>query len=510
MSDTPVRILPDAAVSRAFDDYTWQNFHQTVRQRCRRIDVYNPSGPASLGKYAMTTREIQRLIGEAQTAGQPLRALGSGWSFTDIAATPGHHLNTANLNFIIQPGTRSVSSAYGGDLAALLFVQCGVSISELNKYLEAPSRGRSLKTTGAANGQTVGGALGTGTHGSALSEGGFQRHVVSMHLIVGADRHVILEPETRPVASDWFANQIGAAIVRNDQWFNAALVSLGSFGVLHGVFIETRERFLLEANGTALPYDVALKRAINTADIGGLPVPNADEPPYFLEFTINPFDLGNVVATAMHARSCPASHVPNYAVDGELRPGLDTLGIVGMITDQFPDLTPILLGAAVGKLVSFGTYKGTWGEIFDYISHEHYACSASIGVNVEDATKVIDAILALQATIRAPALMSVRYVRPTGALLEMSRFPLTCAIGIDGAVSDRTMDLYEKVWTELDRLGIRYTHHWGKFARFSPTRVKKLYGAANVRHWQDARLALLGAAGTKTFSNPLTDRAGLS
>ena len=85
--------------------------------------------------------------------------------------------------------------------------------------------------------------------------------IAGMHLVVGADRHVWLERKSRPVASKEFIDWLGAEKISNDDLFNSAVVSFGSFGFIHGVLLETEPLFLLEEHKSGeLPYDERFRK----------------------------------------------------------------------------------------------------------------------------------------------------------------------------------------------------------------------------------------------------------
>jgi FAD/FMN-containing dehydrogenase len=145
-------------------------------------------------------------------------------------------------------------------------------VRQLNEYLQ--QRGRSLKTAGASNSQTIAGAFSTGTHGSAVRVGAMQDFVVGLHLIVGEDRHIWLERASYPVVSDRFIERLGAEPIRDDTLFNAALVSFGGFGIIHAAMIETEPIYLVEAHRQRVPLGDALKHTIDTLDFSEAPVPH--------------------------------------------------------------------------------------------------------------------------------------------------------------------------------------------------------------------------------------------
>ena len=87
-----------------------------------------------------------------------LRAVGSRWSFSEIAAAKdGWALQTSSLNHDFILGKSVVAPEYGGDAKELVFVQAGTSVAEINLKIEKSDRRRSLRTTGASNGQTIAG-----------------------------------------------------------------------------------------------------------------------------------------------------------------------------------------------------------------------------------------------------------------------------------------------------------------------------------------------------------------
>ncbi len=110
-----------------------------------------------------------------------------------------------------------------------------------------------MRTCGASNGQTIVGAFSTGTHGSAIDAGSTPDFVVGLHIVTGPHTHIWLERATHPVVADAFVEKLNTNLVRNDDLFNAALVSFGSFGFIHGVMIETEEIYLLECYRQRIP-----------------------------------------------------------------------------------------------------------------------------------------------------------------------------------------------------------------------------------------------------------------
>src|SRR3569833_1181250 len=183
---------------------TRENRHETFVEDIQ--DLYTLGNDPIMNasdSYNDATKGYQKLIADAIASDIPMRAMGGGWSWMKIATVNnGIMLDTAMLNTRFLISQQSISPAYTGDPGHLLFAQTGMSVQEVSLYLEP--RGRSLKTSGASNGQTIAGAVSTGTHGSAFDFGATPEFIVGMHIIVGPNRHVWLERASAPVVSQTF------------------------------------------------------------------------------------------------------------------------------------------------------------------------------------------------------------------------------------------------------------------------------------------------------------------
>ena len=200
-----------------------------------------------------------------------MRARGSLWSLSTAAVTDGRLIDTTTLRVALDVPAALTVPTYAGDVAKLRFVECGNSVAALNDYLFAARL--SLKASGSNNGQTIAGALSTGTHGGAYKFGPIAEMVVGIHLIVGTEQACLSGASSYPVMKASFAQSLGAEFRQDDTLFNAALVSFGSFGIIHGLMIETRDLFALNALRFKVPYDATLKAAITACDPTKIPLP---------------------------------------------------------------------------------------------------------------------------------------------------------------------------------------------------------------------------------------------
>jgi hypothetical protein len=491
----------------------WVNKHQNVTQEFDRLySVANPPRPVTdfFGDLQLTVAALQGLIGEAIRDKVTLRAIGGGWSLSRAAVTDGRLIDTLALNWAFPADATSVAPGYTGDPALLMYLQCGVSVKEANDILFGQPTKLALKTSGASNGQTMAGAVATGTHGSRFRFGSMSDYVVGMHIITGPDRAIWLERASYPVLSDGLVAALGAQLVRDDMLFNAALVSFGSFGIIHGLLIEADPIYLLEVSRSRMAIDARLKRVMQTLNFAGIDLPDKSQEPFHFEVVINPHDTGRgAYVTAMYNRQYRSNYAPPPVSPGGLGPGDDVLAVMGNLNDRLPALVGKLMNLVVpAEYPLLKKVLGTPGEVFFSNTDFQKAMSAEIGIRLEDAARVLDLMLAAPEVKDYAGLLAFRWVKGSKALLAFTKFDTTCTIELPAAYAARTMAYYNAVWQALERASIPYTLHWGQINNFTPERVRTMYGAA-VEDWIASRNKLLDAQTRAVFSSPFLQQCGL-
>ncbi|MCY1037192.1 FAD-binding protein [Corallococcus sp. BB11-1] len=496
------------------DQKQWQNWHETYSQKLELlVDVWNANASQSTTEgYADTTRGLQELIAKALWEGQELRALGAGWSFSRAPATSGILVNTKPLNYVF-PAPRTHPS-YAGSREDLLFVQCGNSVAELNHFLKA-KMGKALPTSGASNGQTIAGAIATGTHGSTLDFGAMQDFVAGLHLVVSPERHIWLERASNPTISDDVPQKLGAELIRDDALFNAALVSLGSFGIVHGVLLVAEDLYYLQAYRHRMPLTEGLWRAMDQLDFSGVQLPGpAGQRPYHFQVVINPNDLeGGAYVTVMykHAQPPPGSKPPSPG--SKLTQGDSALEIVGVLTDMVSDLTIPVMSKLLERFYGeFSNVAGTPGELFTDTTTRGKALGSALGIPLGQVRRAVETAMAINREYAFPGLLALRYTLPSKATLAFTHHaPMTCVLDIDGAGSARTKTFCQKVWQQLTERQVPYTLHWGKLNDLDGARVRSMYGPERVESWRKARAALLTSPELRAaFTNDYLRTLGLA
>ncbi len=490
---------------------SWENRHETFVEDIKDLyELGNEDNLDALNSYNDATKGFQALIHDAITTQTPLRSLGAGWSWMKIATVNnGVMLDTKPLNTAFDITANSVSPAYTGDAEHLLFAQSGKAIWELGQHLR--QRNLSLKTSGASAGQTIAGAIGTGAHGSAFDFGAVQDFVVGLHIIVGPNRHVYLERASAPVVSDAFIQNLQTELVQDDDLFNAALVSFGSFGIIHGVMVEAEDLFLLESYLRRMPYDDSLKAMMQTLDFSTANLPCGNERPFHFAVMLNPYDKDNgAYVTTMYKRPFVPGYQPPVDNAAGIGPGDDAACFIGTLTQVIPALVPVVVNEVIKTSLTLHDKQfGTLGEIFNNTILRGKLLSAAIGIPISYVNQVADLMLNINKTVGPfTGIFAFRFVKQTKATLGFTRFDHTCVLELDAPYSNETYNFYTQVWKMLEDENIPFTCHWGKVNELFPERIARMYGPA-VDQWIAARNKLLDADSLKVFTNSILQQWGL-
>ncbi len=481
----------------------WTNRHETFKQPIDNLfDITNGNTGNVLNDYNATTAAIGQFIDTAIRNNKRIRLLGGGWSFTKVATTNGWMLNTKHLNMIFSVGENNVAPQYRGRKDQLLFAQCGNSVQELNTYLK--NKNRSLKTTGASNGQTIVGAFSTGTHGAAIDVGSTQDYIVGLHIITGPGKHIWLERASYPVVSDDFILKLQTSLIRDDELFNAALISFGSFGFIHGVMLETEDIFLLECYRQRMPLDNKLKRIMNTLDFSNASFqPHGTERPFHFQVMVNPYDLDDgVYVTTMYKRPYRPNYPPWIRDFSKAGPGDDAPAFLGKLTANLPVLTHLVVSQLVKSVYApFENIWGTMGEIFYNTDARGKIYSTAFGVPLNSVSQVHDLLMELNNTVGPLfGVFAYRYVKQSEATLSFTQYPQTCIVEIDCAESAVSNKYYTALWKALVDRNIPHAFHWGKMQNLDAAAVKNMYGVRRDK-WIAARNRLLSAEVIRIFNN---------
>ena len=502
----------------------WTNVHHTVKTKLTKlIDVYNP-GPLDaprMGNMAvlrLAATNLEKIVRDARKADQHVRAVGAGWALSDIAVTDGWLVNTANLNGCFDVPDKYFHARYKANKRGYLVVsQCGQSIGELNADLEwakgSPIR-RALKTSGIGNGQTVAGAFSGSTHGSALRFGSTPDFIVGIQLVTGRGKSLWLERASYPVLNDKFVADLSADVVRDDEVFEAAQVSFGSFGIIAAVALETDPIYHLKfPTAGRVTRDELGKTLAELAK-----VKNSDtKAPYHYEFIFNPYNrrvILEAAATRLAFGGDLPTPKPRWQIGGNgLAPG-DHLPAAVLKWLPFPRKIAKFQFDWYLENALLENVTGTPGQLFSAtISHFEGTVESAFAVSITDAIRVVDISSEVVKQLKVPSISQVRIVHPTGSMLGFTRHKPKTAVFEFAMANDARFPKFEQTLRrEFSSAGIKYTFHWSKNSGLDQAEILKMYGARTVSKWRAARDRVFDSndALKKVFNNPHLERGGLS
>ena len=493
---------------------TWTNKHQNVSGKVAAYyDVWNRWEDQSTDPIAWRPgiAGLQHAIRDAEAAHASVRAFGGSWSLSSAAYCPDFMLNTKPLN-AMDVGISAPNLVAGVDGERLLFAQCGATVQEVHDTLARHNL--ALKTSGASDGQTLGGAISTGTHGAAHQVGGMQDSVVGIHLLTEHGTPHWLERASQPLVAPRFLDLIDTPGInhhKDDDLFDASLVAFGSFGIIHAYLLETEPLYSLEAYSRRMDYSRAV-HALETLDVSSLGLPDGPALPFHFEIAFNPYRLGagegGAFVRFMYKRP-GGTPDPTTPLPGGHRPGDDLLGVIGTLSDAISGAIPTLVGKIMElELPAYEGVRATPGYTFGPTSIRGRGMSTEMGFELANIRRAVEIIADVANAYPFGGVVAVRYVKRSRALLAFTQYEPTCTIEIQAVDGARSREAYERIWAKLEDESIPFSFHWGQVLPYKPAHYRYIYGA-KLDRWLAAKSRLLTPAGRKLFSNDLVRGVGL-
>lgn len=175
--------------------------------------------------HPVTPDEVVAEVRRAAHDELSVKAVGAGYSATDIAITRGVMLDLTRLTGIISVEKRS----------GLVTVAAGTTLRELSRELW--DLGLSLSCMGNLDSATIAGAIATGTHGTGRRFGGLASQVRGLQLVTADGQLVECSAEQHP------------------ELFAAARVSLGALGIVTAVTLQCEPAFALHSVAAPADYE---------------------------------------------------------------------------------------------------------------------------------------------------------------------------------------------------------------------------------------------------------------
>lgn len=172
-----------------------------------------------------TEADLIALLKQAQHAGHTLRVVGTGHSFVPLCATDELLISLDNLQGLIRTSSTAGTATFWA----------GTKLYAVGDPLWAA--GLALANMGDIDRQSLGGAIGTGTHGTGPTLGNLSTQVVGLRLVTVQGDVIDCSPTQE------------AAI------FNAAQVSLGALGIITQVTLRCLPAYQLHERTWVATFD---------------------------------------------------------------------------------------------------------------------------------------------------------------------------------------------------------------------------------------------------------------
>lgn len=540
----------------------WRNYHKTVAVPSPELLQLNGDPLMTVADYFTDLcGKAKAILAQAVADSSHVCPLGAAWSLSDIVRPTDALLETMRGNGVVGANRvfrMSAAEVHPGSPTPperLVLAAGGTSIAELNVFLDP--KDLSLRTSGASNGQSMAGAIATGVHGSVIGEGGMQNHVRGILLVTAPDRSVWIERANTPALADAFAGQLADIIVRDDEVFEAVVVHLGAMGIVAGVLLDVREKFVLQI--------VQVREGIGRSAI--LELQNgqfeafanrfgARGEPYFIQVILNPFmpvdpsdpieelSLGSHAMTkklmgalagirhdALIRLFFPAD-VNEVVVPPAEAPELigEPVNLISALLDEIPD--PFGMGLMHHIVVDMLMYDSDLFKVFPkpgeppvfmrwsqttppHVDHGKQF-SASISFRRSQLLRVLQIMLpAFRAAGGAPFVMTLRFVAESKGLLAFTPEPDTCVIDCDGLMTNASKKAFKAIVAALKIApGVQFREHFGKLGVIDRARIINDFGDPNVagtraQRWRAVREQLLPANVRSLIGSQILRDAGL-
>lgn len=476
---------------------TW--FDCIAARTTQPLRIYHPT----------SLEDLRSIMRQAEAQNCRVKAVGSGHSFADVAATRDFLVETHGF---CQPTKQIDRSVLKTNIRpkTLFETEAGITVRDLNETLW--KAGLALENMGGYDAQTIAGVISTSTHGSGLNYEPLSGQAVSLTVVTAGGRTLRIEPKngiTKPAA--WAARHSDIELVQDDEWFHACQVGIGCMGIIYSVVLRVKERyFLLEERRLSDWFTV--REQLHNGKV-------LRENDHF-EVLVNPYStLPNGNHTCLITRRNPVPEptalplIPptrNILIEMASRaPGtskllLSTLNLV-------PALTPTVIDGAMKAIVgdftdrSYRVYNiGAANEVPGYASELAFPLSHHV--------EAVDTILAItkhrqalgQSYLNAP--FSLCYVKESPAQMSMMQGTDTCMvelITLDQTVGGK--EILQELETEMYVFGGR--PHWGlvNFLSGAHGRIESMYPL--YPRWEAIRQQLDPHG---RFANAFTERCGLT
>lgn len=505
----------------------------------------SPSAPTGLSHLVFA-------VARATEANERLTTVGSGWAFENLIQTDGWLISLKKLDRRLEYvmgsvsiGSTGLTDEWRGRLLdpsgrRLVHVEAGIEVGALNDLLNAiDGEPLALPVLGGANGQSLAGVISTSTHGGDWQQPPFPDLVRALHLVTEGGREVWIERASEPITvDDRLLPLLPCAetqIVRDDEVFNAALVSFGRFGVIYSVILEVRRAFNVAEVVTIASRDPALK-ALEDGARGARPLDplftllaaaplastlqvrsEAVGDPYFCQLIFNSQDTTmcwaqrrwlTENAQPLNVPTDPGVFFPITTLLGisllnlTWAAGIDVGGLMsGIMSGQFEQSMVEgrrgphhLLTSGTRETSHQSTYRGDSIEVMFARDDKNFV-------------PFLRGVLLEAKNYKQAGYISVRLSLASRATMSMHNFDASHVFSVEVSTLKNVPQGKDWMYFVHDKaLAHGGRPHWGQYNKLDQPWVESLYGK-NLRRWHHALWTLTRAS--DRFSSDFTRKRGL-
>ncbi|MCJ1468789.1 hypothetical protein MMC07_007419 [Pseudocyphellaria aurata] len=430
---------------------TWSNC--IGEQRCKARQIRHPD----------CCQDLVNAVNDGRAQGLTVRAVGSGHSISDVALTDGILLDPKSMKKVIPLDISSLFEPLRG--SSLFSVESGITIRELNDELD--KRSLALVNMGAFDGQTLAGAISTGTHGTGLGLGPMASNVQSLVVVSETGSIYQIEPSngiTDPVK--FTSRNPGIELIQDDDCFQSSVVAMGCMGLIYSYTLDVLPSFFLRESRSLDTWE-----SLKLHFLHGSQSPLLTSHRHF-EIDINPYAVNGVHSCVKIVRD-----VDNGPTHGEkgLKNWLSCLlakfSVEGSLVDffnQFPKLVPAGINETLVALVDVDCV-GTSHEIMDLGAvHDVKVQALELSFDARNFVSSIDDLLAVFAQaaqnddwyVSGPII--VRFVEHSAAYLAPQEGRDTCMVELNVLMGiNNGESLLRAVKERMCVKGSGVRVHWG-------------------------------------------------
>lgn len=394
--------------------------------RDRRLPWRNWAGDhACVPEARLAPRNEAELAAVLQAGAGPIRPVGSGHSFTPIAATDGTLVSLDRLRGVIGVDATKRSAE----------VWAGTRLHALGSELDR--RGQLLTVQPDIDDQALAGALATSTHGTGPGFGSMSSYVEALTLVTPAGERLRCDRD------------------READVFHAARCSVGALGVISRVTLSNSAPMNVEERTWTAPVDEVLASAETLAaenmHMEFMPMPRSG---LSIVVTTNPTDSDAVVL-----------HEDPTSVE-QLRAAWQAVGG-----------DPAIYRQVVWEALGEGAADVRSGPAFLVRAHARYTRFREMEYTVPEADgpdcvrEVLDALERANLPLVFP--LEVRYVQEDDVWLSMFEGRAGCTISIHQFADEDPRPAFELIEPIFQRYAGR--PHWGKLHTLSADVLRERY-----------------------------------